>query len=289
MSSTNVTSSLGVNQSSDTVSPEVVTLETTLEVTNSSVVQTSDTVSPVVEGLVTKIKSIANELKEIQTQKNHWKKREFDFALMCGETLSKIRSTFGENGHGFKLFVESTFEKEFSYKTSLRYMKLFTKKNELTPDIDSLRKAYVKLEIITPDNYLYPKNKVVTKEVSTVVEKKVTGNPVSTNSESKVPENKELKSDVNPFFNGIVLCVKKSDSNSSEGYDLIEFIVNEDKCLTFRNTKGDGKTQLVKEKGMDYFYNALTPFIGWYCEETNKRNPIIQFMKPESPKIGMVA
>ena len=263
-------------------------MSSTSVINNLGVTQSSDTVSPVVQDLVTTIKSIVKELKDIQNNKDHWKKQEFDAALVCGENLSKLRSTFGENGHGFKSLVETTFVNEFSYKTSLRYMKLFTKKNELSSDINSLRKAYIKLNIIPEDNYLYPKNKVVTPEVSSVVEKEVTVNPVSTKSVSKVMGKKGAKQSVIPYTTGIILCNKMSYI-PTDGYFVREFLINKENILTCRNTNDVHEHDVVSETGINVFYQALTPFIAWYCEQANKRNPIIQLMRSETVALSIAA
>jgi len=111
-----------------------------------------DIVSMRIGKWVSEIKNQSQLIAGINKDIEHWRKRELDVAIICGENLVNIRKIYGKRGDGFKSFVETEFQKEFCYKTATRYMKLFHAKHKLNETVVSLNQAYLFLGIVKDEN-----------------------------------------------------------------------------------------------------------------------------------------
>ena len=83
------------------------------------------TVTPNINKCIKEVHLHYSVIVDADKKMEHWRKKELDAALACGENLVKIRQEYGKKGVGFKTFIATEFANEFSYETCLRYMKLF--------------------------------------------------------------------------------------------------------------------------------------------------------------------
>ena len=235
------------------------------------VVPTSDqsepkTVDPKTIELIQKIKMIVNSMNLDEKKLVHWRKRKFDSALVIGENLVTIRMTFGKDKSGFRKMVETEFINEFCYKTAERYMKLFTNKKDLPPDVCSLRKAFISLGLM--------------KEEDLDIEKKpedvpVTNPPVipstPTTSIPKVKDSVSVKKKkLYDHPNSIFIGRFRFGSDTK----LYQIEVNPDGRLLGVNVEDDSRMGPAKSEFEDIVFERLKPFVEWYNIENQKKKEI---------------
>ena len=220
------------------------------------VVPPRDQIDPKTVELIQKIKMIVKSMKLDEKQLIHWRKRKFDSALEVGENLVTIRMMFGKDKSGFRKMVETEFINEFCYKTAERYMKLFTNKKDLPPDVFSLRKAFISLGIL--------------KEEYLDVEKKpedvpVTNPPVIPSTPTtSIPKVKDFvsvkKKKLYDHPNSILLGHYRL--NSPNGLFQIE--VNPDGILYGIDVEDSSRMVPTKPAFDDIVFERLKPLVGWY-------------------------
>jgi hypothetical protein len=235
------------------------------------VVPTSDqsepkTVDPKTIELIQKIKMIVNSMNLDEKKLVHWRKRKFDSALVIGENLVTIRMTFGKDKSGFRKMVETEFINEFCYKTAERYMKLFTNKKDLSPDVCSLRKAFISLGLM--------------KEEDLDIEKKpedvpVTNPPVipstPTTSIPKVKDSVSVKKKkLYDHPNSILIGRFRLGSDTK----LYQIEVNPDGRLLGVNVEDDSRMGPANSEFEDIVFERLKPFVEWYNIENQKKKEI---------------
>jgi hypothetical protein len=224
------------------------------------------TMDPKTIELIQKIKMIVNSMNLDEKKLVHWRKRKFDSALVIGENLVTIRMTFGKDKSGFRKMVETEFINEFCYKTAERYMKLFTNKKDLPPDVCSLRKAFISLGLM--------------KEEDLDIEKKpedvpVTNPPVipstPTTSIPKVKDSVSVKKKkLYDHPNSILLGHYRL--NSPNG--LFQLEVNPDGRLLGVNVEDDSRMEGTKPEFEDIVFERLKPFVEWYNVKNQKKKEI---------------
>ena len=235
------------------------------------VVPTSDqsepkTVDPKTIELIQKIKMIVNSMNLDEKKLVHWRKRKFDSALVIGENLVTIRMTFGKDKSGFRKMVETEFINEFCYKTAERYMKLFTNKKDLPPDVCSLRKAFISLGLM--------------KEEDLDIEKKpedvpVTNPPVipstPTTSIPKVKDSVSVKKKkLYDHPNSIFIGRFRFGSDTK----LYQIEVNPDGRLLGVNVEDDSRMGPANSEFEDIVFERLKPFVEWHNIQNQKKKEI---------------
>jgi hypothetical protein len=235
------------------------------------VVPTSDqsepkTVDPKTIELIQKIKMIVNSMNLDEKKLVHWRKRKFDSALVIGENLVTIRMTFGKDKSGFRKMVETEFINEFCYKTAERYMKLFTNKKDLPPDVCSLRKAFISLGLM--------------KEEDLDIEKKpedvpVTNPPVipstPTTSIPKVKDSVSVKKK-KLYDHPNSILIGHYRLNSPNG--LFQLEVNPDGRLLGVNVEDDSRMGPANSEFEDIVFERLKPFVEWHNIQNQKKKEI---------------
>ena len=220
------------------------------------VVPTNQQSDPKTIELIQKIKMIVNSMNLDEKRLVHWRKRKFDSALVIGENLVTIRMTFGKDKSGFRKMVETEFINEFCYKTAERYMKLFTNKKNLPPDVFSLRKAFISLGIL--------------KEEYLDVEKKpedvpVTNPPVIPSTPTtSIPKVKDFvsvkKKKLYDHPNSILIGRFRLGSDTK----LYQLVVNPDGKLNGIDVEGDSRMGGTKPEFEEIVFERLKPFVEWY-------------------------
>jgi hypothetical protein len=224
------------------------------------------TMDPKTIELIQKIKMIVNSMNLDEKKLVHWRKRKFDSALVIGENLVTIRMTFGKDKSGFRKMVETEFINEFCYKTAERYMKLFTNKKDLPPDVCSLRKAFISLGLM--------------KEEDLDIEKKpedvpVTNPPVipstPTTSIPKVKDSVSVKKKkLYDHPNSIFIGRFRFGSDTK----LYQIEVNPDGRLLGVNVEDDSRMGPANSEFEDIVFERLKPFVEWYNIENQKKKEI---------------
>jgi hypothetical protein len=224
------------------------------------------TMDPKTIELIQKIKMIVNSMNLDEKKLVHWRKRKFDSALVIGENLVTIRMTFGKDKSGFRKMVETEFINEFCYKTAERYMKLFTNKKDLPPDVCSLRKAFISLGLM--------------KEEDLDIEKKpedvpVTNPPVipstPTTSIPKVKDSVSVKKKkLYDHPNSIFIGRFRFGSDTK----LYQIEVNPDGRLLGVNVQDDSRMEGTKPEFEDIVFERLKPFVEWYNVKNQKKKEI---------------
>jgi hypothetical protein len=224
------------------------------------------TMDPKTIELIQKIKMIVNSMNLDEKKLVHWRKRKFDSALVIGENLVTIRMTFGKDKSGFRKMVETEFINEFCYKTAERYMKLFTNKKDLPPDVCSLRKAFISLGLM--------------KEEDLDIEKKpedvpVTNPPVipstPTTSIPKVKDSVSVKKKkLYDHPNSILIGRFRLGSDTK----LYQLVVNPDGILYGIDVEGDSRMGGTKPEFEDIVFERLKPFVEWYNIKNQKKKEI---------------
>ena len=224
------------------------------------------TVDPKTIELIQKIKMIVKSMELDEKQLVHWKKRKFNSALEVGENLVPIRMTFGKDKSGFRKLVETEFSTEFCYKTAKRYMKMFTNKKDLPPDVCSLRKAFISLGILK-EEYLDDEKKP--EDVPVTNPPVIPSTP--TTSIPKVKDSVSVKKKkLYDHPNSILLGHYRL--NSPNGLFQIE--VNPDGRLLGVNVEDDSRMGPAKSEFEDIVFERLKPFVEWYNIENQKKKEI---------------
>jgi hypothetical protein len=224
------------------------------------------TMDPKTIELIQKIKMIVNSMNLDEKKLVHWRKRKFDSALVIGENLVTIRMTFGKDKSGFRKMVETEFINEFCYKTAERYMKLFTNKKDLPPDVCSLRKAFISLGLM--------------KEEDLDIEKKpedvpVTNPPVIPSTPTtSIPKVKDFisvkKKKLYDHPNSIFIGRFRFGSDTK----LYQIEVNPDGRLLGVNVEDDSRMGPANSEFEDIVFERLKPFVEWYNIENQKKKEI---------------
>jgi hypothetical protein len=238
---------------------DVVTIQevgTDSRVNQDLVVPTREQTDPKTIELIQKIKTLVASMGESEKELVHWKKRKFELALVVGEDLVTIRRTFGKNKGEFRKFVETEFSNEFCYKTAERYMKLFTNKKDIPPDVCNLRKAFVSLGILK-EEYLDSDEK----------KENTSGNVVPTTpKQPKQGTTKEKnfisvkKQKLYDHPNSIILDHYRLDSDN----ELYQIVVNPDGRLFGINVEDYSRMAPTKPTFDDIVFERLKPFVEWY-------------------------
>lgn len=220
------------------------------------VVPTNQQSDPKTIELIQKIKMIVNSMNLDEKQLVHWRKRKFESALKVGENLVTIRIMFGKDKSGFRKMVETEFINEFCYKTAERYMKLFTNKKDLPPDVCSLRKAFISLGLM--------------KEEDLDIEKKpedvpVTNPPVIPSTPTtSIPKVKDFvsvkKKKLYDHPNSILVGHYRLNTPSG----LFQVVVNPDGILYGIDVEDDSRMGPAKSEFEDIVFERLKPFVEWY-------------------------
>jgi hypothetical protein len=235
------------------------------------VVPTSDqsepkTVDPKTIELIQKIKMIVNSMNLDEKKLVHWRKRKFDSALVIGENLVTIRMTFGKDKSGFRKMVETEFINEFCYKTAERYMKLFTNKKDLPPDVCSLRKAFISLGLMK-EEYLDDEKKPEDVPVT---------NPsvIPSTPSTSIPKEKDFisvkKKKLYDHPNSIFIGRFRFGSDTK----LYQIEVNPDGRLLGVNVEDDSRMGPANSEFEDIVFERLKPFVEWYNIENQKKKEI---------------
>ena len=240
------------------------------------VVPTSDqsepkTVDPKTIELIQKIKMIVNSMKIDEKQLVHWRKQKFDSAIKVGENLVTIRIMFGKDKVGFRKFVETEFGNDFCYKTSERYMKLFTNKKDLPSDVCNLRGAYLSLGILK-EEYLDIEKKP--EDVPVTNPPVIPSTPTTSTPTTSIPKVKDFvsvkKKKLYDHPNSILLGHYRL--NSPNG--LFQLEVNPDGRLLGVNVEDDSRMGGTKPDFEDIVFERLKPFVEWYNIQNQKKKEI---------------
>ena len=211
--------------------------------------------------LIQKIKMIVNLMKIDEKQLVHWRKRKFESALKIGENLVTIRIMFGKDKVGFRKLVETEFSNQFCYKTAERYMKLFTNKKDLPPDVCSLREAYVSLGILKEEYLDIEKNP---EDVQVTTPPVVPSTPTKSTPTTSIPKVKDFisvkKKKLYDHPNSILLGHYRLNSPSG----LYQVEVNPDGILYGINVEDSSRMVPTKPAFDDIVFDRLKPFVEWY-------------------------
>ena len=236
------------------------------------VVPTNQQSDPKTIELIQKIKTIVNSMKIDEKELVHWRKRKFDSALKIGENLVTIRIMFGKDKVGFRKLVETEFSTEFCYKTAERYMKLFTNKKDLPPDVCSLRKAFISLGILKEEYQDIEKNP---DDVSVTTPPVVPTTPTTSTPTTSIPKVKDFisvkKKKLYDHPNSILLG-SFFQINSPKG--LYQLVVNPDGRLFGVNIEDDSRMGSAKSEFEDVVFERLKPFVEWYNIKNQKKKEI---------------
>jgi hypothetical protein len=235
------------------------------------VVPTNQQSDPKTIELIQKIKMIVNSMKMDEKELIHWRKRKFDSALKVGENLVTIRIMFGKDKVGFRKFVETEFGNDFCYKTSERYMKLFTNKKDLPSDVCNLRGAYLSLGILK-EEYLdiekKPEDVPVTNPPvipsTPTTSTPTTSTPTTSTPTTSIPKVKDFvsvkKKKLYDHPNSILLGHYRLNSPSG----LFQVEVNPDGILYGINVEDSSRMVSTKPAFDDIVFERLKPFVEWY-------------------------
>ena len=225
------------------------------------VVPTNQQSDPKTIELIQKIKMIVNSMKIDEKELVHWRKRKFDSALEVGENLVTIRIMFGKDKSGFRELVETEFSNQFCYKTSERYMKLFTNKKDIPSDVCNLREAYVSLGILKEEYLDIEKNP---EDVSVTTPPVVPSTPTKSTPTTSIPKVKDFvsvkKKKLYDHPNSILLGHYRLNSPSG----LYQVVVNPDGILYGINVEDSSRMVPIKPAFEDIVFDRLKPFVEWY-------------------------
>ena len=236
------------------------------------VVPTNQQGDPKTIELIQKIKLIVNSIKIDEKQLVHWKKRKFDSALVIGENLVTIRKMFGKDDSGFRKLVETEFGNNFCYKTSKRYMKLFTNKKDLPSDVCSLREAYVSLGILKKEEFLDDEKKP--EDVPVTNPPVIPSTPTTSTPTTSIPKVKDFvsvkKKKLYDHPNSILIGRFRLGSDTK----LYQVEVNSDGKLNGMNVEGGLWMGLTEPWFDDIVFERLKPFVEWYNIQNQKKKEI---------------
>ena len=231
------------------------------------VVPTNQQSDPKTIELIQKIKMIVNSMKMDEKELIHWRKRKFDSALVIGENLVTIRKMFGKDDSGFRKLVETEFGNNFCYKTSKRYMKLFTNKKDLPSDVCSLREAYVSLGILKKEEFLDDEKKP--EDVPVINPPVIPSTPTTS-----IPKVKDFvsvkKKKLYDHPNSILVGHYRLNSPSG----LFQIEVNPDGRLLGVNVEDDSRMGGTKPEFEEIVFERLKPFVEWYNIQNQKKKEI---------------
>ena len=216
--------------------------------------------------LIQKIKVIFNSINVCENEMVHWKKRVFNSALVVGEDLVTIRMTFGKDKSGFRKLVETEFSNQFCYKTSERYMKLFTNKKDIPSDVCNLRGAYLSLGILK-EEYLDSDEKKENTLGNVVPTTPQQPKPGITKEKNFVPVKKK-----NLYDHHDSILLGHYRLNSPNGLFQIE--VNPDGRLLGVNVEDDSRMGAAKPEFEDIVFEQLKPFVEWYNTKNQKKKEV---------------
>lgn len=231
------------------------------------VVPTNQQGDPKTIELIQKIKMIVNSMKMDEKELIHWRKRKFDSALVIGENLVTIRKMFGKDDSGFRKLVETEFGNNFCYKTSKRYMKLFTNKKDLPSDVCSLRGAYVSLGILKKEEFLDDEKKQ---------EDVLVTNPpvIPSTPKTSIPKVKDFvsvkKKKLYDHPNSIFIGRFRLGTDTK----LYQLEVNSDGKLNGMNVEGGSWMGSAEPWFEDIVFERLKPFVEWYNIKNQKKKEI---------------
>ena len=235
------------------------------------VVPPRDHIDPKTVELIQKIKMIVKSMKLDEKQLIHWRKRKFDSAIVVGEYLVTIRMTFGKDKVGFREFVKSEFGNDFCYKTSERYMKLFTNKKDIPSDVCTLRGAYLSLGILKEEYLDIEKNP---DDVSVTTPPVVPSTPTTSTPTTSIPEVKDFvsvkKKKLYDHPNSILIGRFRLGSDTK----LYQLVVNPDGILYGIDVEGDSRMVPTKPELDDIVFERLKPFVEWYNIQNQKKKEI---------------
>ena len=236
------------------------------------VVPTNQQIDPTTSELIQKIKMIVNSMEMDEKELIHWRQRKFNSALEAGENLVTIRMTFGKDKSGFRKLVETEFVNEFSYKTSKRYMKLFTNKKDIPSDVCNLREAYVSLGILKKEEFLDDEKKP--EDVPVTNPPVIPSTPTTSTPTTSIPKVKDFvsvkKKKLYDHPNSILLGHYRL--NSPNG--LFQLEVNPDGRLLGVNVEDDSRMGGTKPDFEDIVFERLKPFVEWYNIKNQKKKEI---------------
>jgi hypothetical protein len=232
------------------------------------VVPTNQKSDPKTIELIQKIKTIVNSMKLDEKQLVHWRKRKFDSALVVGENLVTIRMMFGKDTSGFRKLVETEFCNDFCYRTSKRYMKLFTNKKDLPSDVCNLRGAYLSLGILK-EEYLDIEKKP--EDVPVTNPPVIPSTPTTSTPTTSIPKVKDFvsvkKKKLYDHPNSILLGHYRLNSPSG----LFQIEVNPDGILYGINVEDSSRMVSTKPAFDDIVFERLKPFVEWYNIENKEK------------------
>jgi len=235
------------------------------------VVPTNQQSDPKTIELIQKIKMIVNSMKLDEKQLVHWRKRKFDSALVVGENLVTIRMMFGKDTSGFRKLVETEFCNDFCYRTSKRYMKLFTNKKDLPPDVCSLRKAFISLGILKEEYQDIEKNP---DDVSVTTPPVVPSTPTKSTPTTSIPKVKDFisvkKKKLYDHPNSIFIGRFRLGSDTK----LYQIEVNSDGKLNGMNVENDSWMRSSEPWFDDIVFERLKPLVEWYNIQNQKKKEI---------------
>lgn len=221
--------------------------------------------------LIQKIKLIVDSMKIDEKELVHWRKRKFESALVVGENLVTIRMMFGKDKVGFRKLVETEFSNQFCYKTSERYMKLFTNKKDIPPDVCSLREAYVSLGILKEEYLDIEKNP---DDVSVTTPPVVPSTPTTSTPTTSIPKVKDFisvkKKKLYDHPNSIFIGRFRLGSDTK----LYQIELNSDGKLNGMNVENDSWMRSSEPWFDDIVFERLKPFVEWYNIQNQKKKEI---------------
>lgn len=225
------------------------------------VVPTNQQNDPKTIELIQKIKMIVNLMKIDEKELVHWRKRKFESALKIGENLVTIRMMFGKDKSGFRKLVETEFSTEFCYKTAERYMKLFTNKKDLPPDVCSLRKAFISLGILKEEYQDIEKNP---DDGSVTTPPVIPSTPTNSTPTTSIPKVKEFisvkKKKLYDHPNSIFIGRFRLGSDTK----LYQVEMNPNGKMYGMNVEGGSWMGSAEPWFEDVVFERLKPFVEWY-------------------------
>jgi hypothetical protein len=233
----------------------------------------SVTVTPDISEWVKEVHVNYSVIADADKQMEHWRKRELDAAMRCGENLVNIRQQYGKLGHGFKTFIATEFANEFSYETCLRYMKLFNGRSQLTPEINSLRKAYIHLGILKQD-YAYPKPIIEVDDSTSTDQSNACDNsrgdghqPDANKSERSAPRKKttqDILSELIGSNEAFLMKMPAISATNPQEYFVLEYMVDQNGDMLGRIPGNGGSYKVISSKSYSVLRERIKPIVEWY-------------------------
>ena len=186
----------------------------------------------------------------------HWRKQQLDAAIKCGEYLNRLSSINMSCIPMLKTLWKRYLSDYFCYRTARRYLTLYIRRNELPPDVCSIRQAYVNLGII----------KVVDNKINDGEEEE--DSPDTSNATPGGPSN---------LSNGGIsksnsTSIKKLQNKYSDSLLTTLTHQGETQCVAFRfenenlcvNIIGSDCSFSSTEDSDQLLLKKLKPFVEWY-------------------------